>query len=237
MGFAIAGAALVGAYMQSNAATDAANTQADAAANASSNQMAMYQQQRADAQPWRDAGGKALGGLQDPKFQQSFNQMSYQSDPGYQFRLDEGNKAINASASSRGMANSGATMKALTRYGQDYASGEYQKAYDRFNNDQTNQFNRLATVAGLGQTSNTQLAQAGSNTATQVGNNGMAAANAQAAGQVGAANAYSGAANQGANSWMQYQMMNRNQYQQGSGSGSGGYGTAGNDWSGNGNMA
>ena len=206
---AVVGGAVIGAVIQGNAASDAASTQAGAARNASAVSQGQYNQQREDSAPWRQAGAKALTGLQDDKFQQTFDMGQYQQDPGYQFRMDEGNKAINAAASSRGMSNSGATMKALTRYGQDYSSGEYSKAYDRFNNDRTTQFNRLSSLAGIGQTANSQLAQAGMNNANQIGSNIMGAGNASAAGQIGAANAASGAINQGANGFMQYQMMNR----------------------------
>jgi hypothetical protein len=209
MGFAIAGAALVGSAMASNAAGNAASMQSDAANRASAVSQAQYAQQREDAAPWRQAGTTALTGLQDSKFQDTFDMNKFQQDPGYQFRMDEGNKAINAAASARGMSNSGATMKALTRYGQDYSSGEYAKAYDRFNNDRTTQFNRLSSLAGIGQTANSQLAQAGMNNANQIGSNIMGAGNAAAAGAIGQSNAISGGINQGSNSFMQYQMMNR----------------------------
>lgn len=206
---AVIGSAVVGGVIQSNGAKDAANTQAGAARDASAISQAQFNQQRADSEPWRQAGTRALAGLEDSKFQETFDSSKFQADPGYQFRLDEGNKAIGASAAARGMNNSGATMKALSRYGQDYASGEYSKAYDRFNNDRTTQYNRLSSLAGIGQTANAQLAQAGQNNANQIGSNIMGAGNAAAAGQIGQANAIGGALNQGANGFMQYQMMNR----------------------------
>lgn len=205
----VGGIGLIGGTMQADAASGAANTQARSADRATQLQREQYAQQRTDAEPWRQAGTRALAGLEDGKFQETFDMSKYQQDPGYQFRLDEGNKAINASAAARGMNNSGATMKALSRYGQDYASGEYSKAYDRFNNDRTTQYNRLSSLAGIGQTANAQLANSGTNMANMVGNNMMGAGNAQAAGQMGAANAYSGALNQGANAWMQMQMGQR----------------------------
>lgn len=72
--------------------------------------------------------------------QNVFEYQGFQATPGYQFRLDEGQKALERSAAARGMLNSGATGKALLRYGQDYASNEY------------NTFlNRLSTAAGAGQ--------------------------------------------------------------------------------------
>lgn len=206
---AIAGSAIIGGVIQGGAARDAANTQAGAARDASALSDAQFQQQRADQEPWRAAGAKALTGLQDTKFQDTFKMSDYQQDPGFQFRMDEGNKAINAAASSRGMANSGATMKALTRYGQDYGSSEYSKAYDRFNNDRTTQFNRLSSLAGVGQTANAQLASSGNQMAANVGSNIIGAGNAAAAGQVGQANAIGSALNGGANAFVSYQMMNR----------------------------
>jgi len=118
-----------------------------------------------------------------------FTLADFEQDPGYQFRLNEGTKALQASAAARGGLNSGATLKALTRYGQDYGSNEYEKSYNRYNSDQTNRFNRLATLAGIGQTANASNSQSNQNYANNVSQNQMAAGNAQAAGTVGRANA------------------------------------------------
>ena len=52
--------------------------------------------------------------------------------PGYQFRLGEGTKALERSAAARGGLLGGATGKALERYGQEYASGEYQNFLNRY---------------------------------------------------------------------------------------------------------
>lgn len=92
-------------------------------ANAASEQA--WTRQQAEMEPWKAAGLKALAGLQDGSF--------YQQDPGYQFRLDEGNKAINAAMSARGNAGGGAALKELARYGQNFASNEYQNAWNRTN--------------------------------------------------------------------------------------------------------
>lgn len=203
-----AGAQIIGGIMGADAARGAASAQAGASREAMAMQQAQYAQQRADQEPWRQAGMGALAGLQDGKFQETFDMSKYQADPGYQFRMDEGNKAINAAASARGMGTSGATMKALARYGQDYSSGEYGKAYDRFNNDRTTQFNRLSSLAGVGQTANAQLGQAGQNFANNQAGLMTGIGNAQAAGQMGQANAIGGALNGGANAWMQQNQMN-----------------------------
>lgn len=47
------------------------------------------------------------------------------SDPSYQFRLNEGLKALERSAAARGMLRTGNTLQDLMKYGQDYASQEY----------------------------------------------------------------------------------------------------------------
>lgn len=88
-----------------------------------------------------------------------FSMDDYQADPGYQFRLSEGNKALERAMASRGQFSSmnPAAAKALQDFGQQSASQEYGSAYDRYNMDQGNIFNRLAAITGIGQTSTGQL--------------------------------------------------------------------------------
>lgn len=128
-------------------------------------------------------------------------------DPGYQFRMDEGMKGVNNSAAARGGLLSGAALKAMQKYGQDYASGEYQNAYNRFNNDNTTQYNRLAGLAGSGQQAATTMGQAAGNYGNNAANLITGGANALAAGQVGSANAWNNALSQGINGYQQNQLM------------------------------
>jgi hypothetical protein len=58
-------------------------------------------------------------------------QVDLQADPGYQFRLSEGLKALDRQAAARGGLISGSALKASQRYGQDMASQEYGQAYAR----------------------------------------------------------------------------------------------------------
>lgn len=205
------GATLLGGYLSGEASKNAAATQAGAAREANGLQQYMYDQTRQDQEPWRNAGRDALGrlGVQREDFNRDFSAGDFVQDPGYQFRLAEGQKAIERSASARGGLNSTGTMKNLARYSQDFASNEYGNAYNRFNSDRDRRFNRLASLAGIGQTANGQVANAGQNYANQTGQNIIGAGNAQAAGQVGQANAYNQAIGNGTNAWMQYQMINR----------------------------
>lgn len=187
---AVGGAALVGGILQSNAAQNAANTQANAANNATEMQWNMYQQQRSDYEPWRQAGQTALGDLTKNNFMQN-----WQQDPGYQFRLDQGNKAINAAAAARGMANSGRTLKELTEYGQNFATNEYNNVYNR-------QYNRLSALAGFGQNANAQNSANGNNFSNAANANMIGSANAAAASNMAQANAWGNALNTGVNAYM-----------------------------------
>lgn len=191
------GGALLGmnsSKKQAKAAQNAANTQAAAADRASQVQWDMYDQTRADLMPYADAGRTALSQLMgqmgpDGYFSQTYTGQDIYSDPSYQFRLQQGQDAIQSSAAAKGSLLSGATLKALQGYGQDMASQEYQNAYNRFNADQTNQYNRLANMVGIGQNAAAQQGNYGAQTAQAVANNTMAGANAQAAGMVASANA------------------------------------------------
>lgn len=53
------------------------------------------------------------------------------NDPGYQFRLDQGQAALAASAAARGTLNSGGTLLGAQKFGQDYASSEFDKVFQR----------------------------------------------------------------------------------------------------------
>jgi hypothetical protein len=241
---AIGGSALVGGYMQGEAARTGANAQTDAANNATQMQWNMYQQGRQDLEPYRQYGTSALDmmngfdrnhtqrtalqkqidegkvnsqnlagylangvdndGWGAKKSEWDTNVAKWQAeldglgpaqqfsgaeagnaimsqDPGYQFRLDQGNKAINAAGSARGRAMGGRTMKELSRYGQDYASNEYGNAYAR-----------LANMAGMGMGSANTLNQSGQNYGAQYGQNQAAIGNANAAGTIGQANGWAG---------------------------------------------
>lgn len=142
-----------------------------------------------------------------------FSQTQFQADPGYQFRLSEGQRGLTNSALAQGMGLSGATLKGLDRYNQDFASNEYNNSYNRYNQDQSNQFNRLADVAGLGQTSAQQTGNTAAtgmmNLGNSIGSNLIGAGNANAAGQIGQNNAITGGLTNVGNSLMQqYYMRN-----------------------------
>lgn len=112
-----------------------------------------------------------------------------QMDPGYAFRLQQGEQAMNRSAAAQAGLQSGAALKAATRYGQEAGSQEYQNAYNRF------MANRAQAVQGLQNLSGTGLTAAGGigglsgNLANMYANTGANLANVyQGGGQQLAAN-------------------------------------------------
>lgn len=148
--------------------------------------------------------------LESYKAYTPFSEADFKADPGYQFRLDQGNQAIQRLAAATGNLNSGRALKDAMNFSSGLASQECQNAYGRYNNDyttgfnahstsQNNIFNKLAALAGIGQSSASSLANAGQNYANHAGNALGQGANAQAAGQIGSSNAWgqgiAGAAN------------------------------------------
>ena len=203
MTFWVAGAVVVSSAIGSSAAKGAAKTQAAAADRAAELQNEQFQQTRQDYAPYREAGYNALAELQRTAGNVpgafKFGAGDYQADPGYAFRLSEGQKALDRQAAARGGLISGGALKAAQRYGQEMGSQEFQNAYNRaFTGYGTevareNQlYNRQAALAGIGQTATGQVAQAGQNYANTAGNLITGGAAAQAAGQVGQANAITG---------------------------------------------
>lgn len=212
---AILGAAAIGgisANQQAKAAKKGAEAQADASKQANATELQIYNQNREDMAPYRQAGENALMqlmrlqgftptytnrtipaeytkqkrglfgsayGMTSPEKtvrDLSFNYTgagtapnALASDPGYQFRLIEGQNALMKALAAKGMMNSGAAVKEAMRMNQGYAADEYQNAY-----------NRYAGIAGTGQTATQQTAQYGQNYANQYGQNVGQAANARA---------------------------------------------------------
>lgn len=215
---AVIGGAALSATVGGIASTSAANTQADAATNATNSanatQLAMYNQTRDDQAPYRQAGYGALNTITQDQangtgFAKPFTQSDFMNDPGYQFQLQQGNQAIERSAAARGGLLSGAAAKSIAGYTTNLANTTYGDAYNRYLQTGAQQYNELAGVAGLGQTSVAQTGAAGTSTANNVANNTIngatQAANARASGYVGTANALSSA---GGN-LSQYYMLNQ----------------------------
>jgi hypothetical protein len=145
--------------MSSDAASDAASQ-----ANAQNQrgldlQREMLDEQRRLSEPYRQAGltgqnrlmellglGGNTGAAGYGQYSRDFGMQDFQQDPGYQFRLGEGLKAMGHRAGARGGLISGQTMKGMEDYRQGLASQEYGNAFNRY---QTNRQNQLAPLGSL----------------------------------------------------------------------------------------
>lgn len=165
---------LVKDFSGENARGNALAAQTEAANRSSEAASVALEEQKKELEPWKQGGLAALGRLNSGNV---FGDGGYQSDPGYAFRLAEGNKAIEAAASARGRHGGGATMKELARYASDYASGEYNNAYNR-------QYNRLSQLAGFGNQASTNMGNFYGGHAATVGQNAIGVGNAQAASEM-----------------------------------------------------
>ena len=164
---------------QAGAAREAANVYGASADRASDVQRQMFERQVELQRPFREAGERALGKLESASDYTPFGMGQFQQDPGYAFRLAEGQKALDRQAAARGGLISGSALKATQRYGQEMGSQEYQNAFNRYQTEQQARLNPLQSLAGVGQTSVNQLGSAGQQYASNIGNIGMGAGAAQ----------------------------------------------------------
>ena len=226
------GGSLIGGAISSNAASSAAKTQANAAKDAQQQQLQMFnalQQQQAPARATGYQALNTLGSMLPGYYQQydaqgnavagatgsgdltrPFTAADLQTNlaPNSQFMLGQGTNAARMGTNAGGGGSN--VNIAGTKFAEDYASNAYQNAFNNFQTQQTNIYNRLAGVAGLG-----QQAQAGTNTAA--GNYINAAtglttggAAATAGGQVGSANALAGTLGNASGNYTLYSLLNQN---------------------------
>ena len=151
--------------VQGAAATSAAGVQSSA--NAANKILAAQYGVNVNAlNPYTSAGATAqeqlaAGIAPGGQFNKTFQASDLEMDPGYQFRLSEGQKALERSAAAGGSLGSGGTLKALSRYSQGVASDEYSKAFERYRVGQNDAFSRLNTIAGTGLAATNTGIQAG----------------------------------------------------------------------------
>jgi len=229
-----AGSAISG-LLGANAATNAAQIQADAARAASANQLAMFNTLNTQQAPYRaqgynalnqigsmlpgqsiqyDAAGNPVGTITGTGYlTQQYGPQDFAAgiDPGYMFRLQQGQMANQRASNLAGGLIGGNALKGMQDYTQGMASQEYQNAFNRFQTQRGNIYNTLAGIAGIGQTAQGQANQMGQNVATAQGQLGVGSAAAQAAGQIGQANALGNAAGGIGNAYMLSQLLGQNQ--------------------------
>jgi len=112
---------------------------------------------------------------------------------GLQFGLDNGNKAIENRARALGGSDSGQTLKALSAFGNDYATTKTEGAYNRNMGEKSSIYNMLMGGTGVGQNAVNTTATTGMNLATALSGANSAMGRNNAAGISGGANAITGA--------------------------------------------
>jgi hypothetical protein len=128
-----------------------------------------------------------------PQFTKEFTSadLSKNLDPSYKFMLEQG---LGATGQAMNVGGGGSNVDlARQKFAQEYAKSGAQQAYNNFTNQQSNIYNRLSNLAGIGQAAQSQSNTLGSNTANALSQLGIGGASALGAGQVGAANAMAGA--------------------------------------------
>lgn len=140
----------------------------------------------------------------DPRYgmlTKQFTGQDLQNEPGYQFRFNQGSNALQGGLAAKGGLFSGAAGKALTQYGQDFGSNEFQNAYSRDMANKQNLYNMYSGIKSSGQNAAGGMA----NQFNALGDvYGTMGAN-RAAGYMGQANALAGGIDSGMNYWSQKQ--------------------------------
>lgn len=153
------------------------------------------------------------GEFGDSPLMRKFTLEDFENDPvtkaSLKFGMDEGEKAIRRMFGASGMSRSGAAVKAASRFATDYGSQKASESYARFEGDKTNIFNRLASVAGLGQTANNVTASGTMNAANNTSAMLTAEGNARGAAAIAQGNAFAGAGNTIANTAMNMYTLDR----------------------------
>lgn len=176
---------IIGSAISADATKSAANDQLQGVREANALQKEMWQTTRQDNMPALESRNWALEQLK-AQLGKGFTPTNVQNEAGYKFGMDQGMQALQNQLAARGMRNSGAALKAGTKFAQDYAGTKYDTAFNR----NLQALNPFMSLAGLGQVGAGTIANAGQNYANQMGNNATT---------MGSVNALSGLAQ--ANQW------------------------------------
>jgi hypothetical protein len=229
----IAGGSLLGGAISARGQQNAAQTQADATLQAQQQVLAAGQQGAQQYAPYQALGQTGVNALnqQLPYLTRQFTNADLNANlaPNYQFMLGQGQGATIENANVGGGGSNVNLANQL--FTQNYAQNAYQQAFNNFQGQQTNIYNRLSGIAGMGLQGATGAANAMIGTGTNVAGLTSGLGNAQAASQIGQANAYAGGVNNISNLAALYGLSGNQSLNSGGGSGTfnlgGGYAPSG----------
>lgn len=167
------------AQLQLQARREALAAQDAALSKSLAEQQRQFDTSRADWQPWMGRGREALEQMASlMNYDPTPTAEAVMAEPGYQFGLRQGRDALEGSAAAAGGLYSGRALRELTQFGNDYATTKFGDAWQRAQAGFGNRWNRLAGLAGIGQSATqatTQAGQAFADNATNLyGNNANA---------------------------------------------------------------
>ena len=228
----VAGASLVGGLIGAGASETASRQQVAAEQAALAQQKSMFNTEQSNESPFIQAGGQAqgqlnylmgIGGATNPdgtpksnaggaygSLNTPFNMDTFKSlSPQYGFNLQQGGQGtLNQDSSAQG-AESGAALKDLMSFNQNYANNSFNSAFGNYQTQQNNIFNRLNSIATLGANAGSNSSTGASTFAQGIGNTTSSIGASQAAGTVGAANALTGGLQSGANAFYGQNALNQ----------------------------
>ena len=220
MGFtaaAILGSAIIGGAAASRGASKASKAQTQAADQAAQVQREIFERQTELQEPFRQAGITSqnelmrmlgLGGEAGTPGYGSigapFTAEQMEADPGYAFRLAEGEKALGRMQAARGQYLGGGAIRAGARYGQEMGSQEYMNAFNRAQALMGTRLGTLGSLYGAGQAAAQQVGQQAGQMGTNVSNLLMQGGQARASGYLGQSNALAQALGQAATGYGLY---------------------------------
>ena len=207
LGWAIGGSALLGylgSQNQASAAESAAQQQYVGTKYAADIQKQMFDVLNAQQAPYRAAGEKALTSIQDmlPYFTKQPTAADIQGMPGYQFGLQQGLGSVSQAGN---VSSPGSNVDlARQKFSTDYLTQQMMPLYM---SQQSNIYNRLASLAGLGQTATQAAGSLGQAAGSNLAQLAVGGASALAGGQIGAANAQAAGLQGLGNAGMMYALM------------------------------
>ena len=221
----VGGTTLVGAYLSSQAAGNAASQYSNAANQGINYSQGIYNNIQNMAQPYLNTGTQANYGLNAmlPGTYTGANGQTMTGNgyltaqptmndlttlmPNYQFGLTQGLGQFNAGLNAAGGAVSGNAIQGGQQFAQDYAGNALQNAYSNYQANRQNVASNIFNANNVGMNALGTVSNAGTGTASNVSNMLSSIGNAQAAGTMGQANAYAGGLNNISNYAMLYGMQ------------------------------
>lgn len=150
----------------------------------------IFDKQREDQQPYRDLASQVgIPGMRNLLASDApLTAAQVMAEPGYEFGRTQGLNALQGAAAARGGLYSGAAGRALTKFGNDYATKNFGESWNRMESGLSNRYNRFANAAGMGQAATNQVGAAGQNYANSVGGAAIGLGNAGAAASMSSSN-------------------------------------------------